>query len=80
MVVAVLLVVMTTLAVAAAFSGVLHDPIQTVTGIHRRRLNQLLDAIEASVNQSVGKGYRPKDPFFGRVYDLVDWLKALVSF
>lgn len=79
-VVVALLLVMATIAVVAAFSGIIHDPIQTLTGIHRRRLSQLLDAIEESVNQSMGRGYRPKDTFFGRIYDLVDWIKGLLSF
>ena len=63
-IVVVFLVVMATIAVVGAFSGIIHDPIQTSTGIHRRRLNRLLDAIEASAKQSIGKGYRPKDMFF----------------
>jgi hypothetical protein len=74
-----LLLIMAATAVVAAFSGVIHDPIQTVTGIHRRRLNRLLDAIEASLGQGGGDGYRPKDTFFGRVYDLVDWIKGVLS-
>ena len=79
-VVVAMLLVMATIAAVAAFSGMIHDPIQTLTGLHRRRLNRLVDAIEASVTQSIGKGYRPKDTFFGRVYDLVDWIKGLLSF
>jgi hypothetical protein len=79
-VIVVFLVVMATIAVVGAFSGIIHDPIQTLTGIHRRRLNRLLDAIEASAKQSIGKSYRPKDMFFGRVYDLVDWVKGILSF
>ena len=74
-----LLAVMTTIAVVAAFSGIIHDPIQSVTGIHQRRLNRMLDAIEASANRSLSKGYRPKDTYVGRVYDLLDWIKGLLS-
>jgi hypothetical protein len=75
-----LLGVIATIAVVAAFSGIVHDPLQSATGIHQRRLNQLLDAIEASANQTPGKEYRPKDTIFGRIYDLVDWIKGLLSF
>jgi hypothetical protein len=75
-----LLGVMATIAVVAAFSGIVHDPIQSATGIHQRRLNQLLDVIEASAIQTLGKEFRPKDTFFGRIYDLVDWIKGLLSF
>ena len=76
----VFLSVMATIAVLAAVSGVLHDPVQTVTGIHRRRLNRMLDAIEESAREPAVKGYRPKDTFFGRLYDLIDWIKGLHSF
>ncbi|MES9840380.1 MAG: DUF6635 family protein [Candidatus Thiodiazotropha endolucinida] len=75
-----ILVVMVTIALVAAFSGMLHDPIQKRTGIHQRRLNQLLDAIEKSACQSLAKGYRPKDTFVGRIYDFIDWVKGLLSF
>ncbi|WP_369157032.1 DUF6635 family protein [Candidatus Thiodiazotropha sp. LNASS1] len=79
-VMATVLVVMVTIALVAAFSGMLHDPIQKRTGIHQRRLNQLLDAIEKSACQSPAKGYRPKDTFVGRIYDFIDWVKGLLSF
>jgi hypothetical protein len=76
----VLLLVMATIAVVAAFSGIIHDPVQTATGIHRRRLNRMLDAIERSATNTARTGYRPKDTFFGRVYDLMDWVKGVLSF
>ncbi|MES9830274.1 MAG: DUF6635 family protein [Candidatus Thiodiazotropha sp.] len=79
-VMATVLVVMVTIALVAAFSGMLHDPIQNRTGIHQRRLNQLLDAIEKSACQSRAKGYRPKDTFVGWIYDFIDWVKGLLSF
>ena len=79
-VMATVLTVMVTIALVAAFSGMLHDPIQKRTGIHQRRLNQLLDAIEKSACQSLAKGYRPKDTFVGRIYDFIDWVKGLLSF
>jgi hypothetical protein len=75
-----LLAVMTTVAVITAFSGFLHDPVQTAAGIHRRRLEQMLDAIAEIASRPASKGYRPKDTFFGRVYDLMDWIKGLLSF
>ncbi len=75
----VLLTVMAIIAVVAALSGFIHDPVQTVTGIHRRRLNRMLDAIMQSASDEEAKGYRPKDTFFGRVYDIIDWIKGLMS-
>jgi hypothetical protein len=75
-----LLLVMIVIAVVAAFSGIIHDPIQTAAGIHHRRLDRMLDAIEESAIESRGKGYCPKDTFFGRVFDLIDWVKGVLSF
>lgn len=74
-----LLAVMVTIAIVAAFSGFLHDPLQARTGIHGRRLTQLTEAIESATSSSAAKAYRPKDVFFGRIYDAVDWLKGWLS-
>jgi hypothetical protein len=75
-----LLVIMMLIALVSAFSGIIHDPIQAATGIHQRRLNHLLNAIESAAQHATDKGYRPKDTFFGRIYDLIDWIKGLLSF
>lgn len=79
-VVGTLLVVMVTIAVIAAFSGFLHDPLQARTGIHTRRLKQLLAAIEQTTSPPGDRAYRPKDVFFGRLYDFMDWLRGWLSF
>lgn len=79
-VISAMLMVMVTIALVSAFSGIVHDPIQRLTGIHQRRLNLLLDAIEKNATQSLNKGYRPKDTFVGRIYDFIDWVKGLISF
>lgn len=76
----VMLGVIAVIAVVAAFSGLLHDPLQTATGIHRRRLEQMLDAIERSCDDADAEIYRPRDSFYGRIYDAIDWLKGLLSF
>lgn len=76
----VMLSVIAIIAVVAAFSGLLHDPVQAVSGIHRRRLEQMLDAIARSCDDSTGAVYRPRDTFYGRIYDAIDWLKGLLSF
>jgi hypothetical protein len=75
-----LLIIMSVIAVVAAFSGIIHDPIQSATGIHQRRLKQMLNAIEVSAGDGTDRGYRPKDTFVGRIYDLLDWIKGIISF
>jgi hypothetical protein len=75
-----LLPIMAAIAAVAAFAGMIHDPVQSAAGIHRRRLSRMVDAIEELASECGGKGYRPKDTFFGRVYDLMDWIKGVLSF
>jgi hypothetical protein len=43
-------------AVAAAFAGVLADPVQARLGLHQRRLHRLVDALEASSLTAEGQG------------------------
>ena len=72
--------VMLVVAVASAFAGFIHDPIQTWTGVHHRRLNKLLDAIEEQAQAAEDStGYQPKDTFVGRIYDVIDWIKGAIS-
>ncbi len=74
-----ILVVILTLAVVSAFAGILHDPVQRWLGIHQRRLHGLLDAIEAAMrNPRDERGYRPRDTFYGRIQDLLDWVRGLL--
>jgi hypothetical protein len=75
-----LLGIMVLIALVAAFSGILHDPIQSSTGLHQHRLHRFLDAIESSACDPTDQGYRPKDTFFGRIYDLIDWIKGLFTY
>lgn len=59
-------------SVFAAFAGVLADPVQSRLGIHRRRLERLLDTLEV---EFVGCGDRPfvaREHFYARVLDLWD--------
>lgn len=71
---------MIALAFAAAFSGLIHDPIQHRLGIHKRRLNKLIDTLEEGVDDIDHKGFRPKDAFFSRIYDLLDVAKGIFKF
>jgi hypothetical protein len=38
-------------AVVAAFRGIIADPLQRRLGLHRRRLLQLIDALERQLNE-----------------------------
>jgi hypothetical protein len=67
------------IAFLTAFAGLLHDPLQSALGIHRRRLHRLLHVIEAKATASTGGDYRPRSFFMARIYDLVDWVKGWLS-
>jgi hypothetical protein len=67
----------TVLAVAAvltAFAGVLSDPLQRRMGLHKRRLEKLLDALERELVGSIPERMALHDHYVARVLDLVDML------
>jgi len=69
---------MSMLAVAATFSGLITDPLQGWLGLHRRRLNTMIDKLEKDLSENKIGGYRPKDQFIARVLDIIDALKAYI--
>lgn len=69
---AVILGLMLTGAVAAAFAGVIADPVQTALGIHRRRLLRLIDALEDEFTGSGRRAFAAREHYFARLLDLAD--------
>jgi hypothetical protein len=63
-------------SVAAAFAGVIVDPLLRLTGVHHRRLHRLIDALAARLNGEDAKLNVP-DHYLARVFDLVDILRAV---
>lgn len=63
-------------AIVAAFSGVLADPLQRSTGLHRRRLNRMLDTIEKNFRGHGPAAYTPKDHYVARLVDAVDVVRV----
>jgi hypothetical protein len=63
-------------AVAAAFSGILADPIQRRLGLHQRRLRRLIDVLEQQFNGNGELGFIVRDHYVAR---LVGLLELLVS-
>jgi hypothetical protein len=66
---------MAALGVFAAFAGVLTDPVQRATGLHRRRLLQLVDAVEGQLT-GAGGDFKLRDAYVARVFDLVDLIRG----
>ena len=68
--------VMLVFAVLASFSGLLTDPLQALTGLHRRRLNKLIDKVEQDIKAKASGSFRPKDQYLARIFDLLDVLRS----
>lgn len=72
----VLAAVLAMLAAFAALSGMISDPLQAVTGLHRRRLSKMLDHMQQDFNNKGRGGFRPKDQFVARIMDGLDLIKS----
>jgi hypothetical protein len=62
-------------SVAAAFAGILADPVQRRLGLHQWRLYRLIDALERQWETEHGEiGFVARDPYVARLLDLFDLL------
>lgn len=61
-------------ALATAFAGIVADPVQRATGLHRRRLNALVDSLEKGFHGSDSAGFVAYDLYVARLLDLGDLL------
>jgi hypothetical protein len=66
--------VMGVAALAAAFAGVIADPVQRALGLHERRLLALIDALEAAFTGGDTRGFVAYDLYVARLIDLGDLL------
>lgn len=61
---------------AAAFAGVVADPVQRRLGLHARRLHKLLDALERQMGDPAAPGFAAHDHYVARLLDLFDVVGA----
>lgn len=59
-------------SIAAAFAGVIADPVQRRLGIHRRRLEKLVDAIEADLVRGEDAGFKVRAHYVARMFDFFE--------
>jgi uncharacterized protein DUF6635 len=59
-------------AIAAAFSGVVTDPIQRRIGLHRRRLLRLIDAVERQFEVDDNVTFISRDHYVARLLSLLE--------
>jgi hypothetical protein len=64
--------------VAAAFAGVIADPVQRKLGLHQLRLRRMLDALERQMHDPDAPGFVVHDHYVARLLDLFDVASALV--
>jgi hypothetical protein len=63
-------------AVAAAFSGIVADPIQRRLGLHHRRIRRLVDALERQFNGDGSAGFVVRDQYIARLISLLELLAS----
>jgi len=63
-------------AVLVAFAGMLTDPLQKELGLHQKRLNKLIDSLEARLKGDTEAKFTVRDHYAARVLDLVDVLRS----
>jgi hypothetical protein len=61
-------------ATAAAFAGLVTDPVQRRLGLHQRRLQRLINALERQTADPSAPAFAVHDGYVARVLDLFDWL------
>jgi hypothetical protein len=59
-------------AMLAAFSGVVTDPLQRRLGLHRRRLERILEILEADLRGEPGRNRIMRDHYVARLVDILD--------
>ncbi len=59
-------------SVFAAFAGIVADPVQSLAGIHRRRLARLLDTLEADIAGRRDRPFTAREHIYARAFDLWD--------
>jgi hypothetical protein len=64
-------------AVLSAFAGILTDPVQRRLGLHGRRLERLLAALEREWVEGHEGAFVVRDHYAARLLDLVDLLASL---
>lgn len=62
-------------AATAAFAGIVADPLQRLLGIHERRLNKLIDALEADLLGDAGR-FTVKAHYVARLVDFFECVRA----
>lgn len=66
---------LTFIAVTAALSGLVADPLQNIMGLQQRRLRRMLVSLRHALADEHHPQWRPPEPFLARLFDGLDWLR-----
>jgi hypothetical protein len=64
--------VLACLAAFASFSGLLTDPLQSVLGVHHRRLHRMIDSVQRDFERATDSSFHPRSPYVARLLELID--------
>jgi hypothetical protein len=64
--------------VAAAFAGIIADPVQRKLGLHQARLRRMLNALERQMEDPAAPGFVVHDHYVARLLDLFDVASAVM--
>jgi len=64
------------LAAFSAMSGLILDPLQSWTGLHRYRLNKMINHLQDDFEADSSNTFFPKDHYLARLMDLLDAAKS----
>src|SRR5690606_14747059 len=67
-------------ALTAAFAGVIGDPVQRRLDLHQKRLQRMLDTLEANFLGRSEARFVVRDHYVARLLDLFDALRAVHRF
>ena len=62
--------------VVTALAWIVLDPLLATTGIHRRRLDRFVTAVDEELRGGRGGAYRVRDHYLARVFDVLEMLRA----
>ncbi len=63
------------IAITAALSGIVADPVQNLLGLQQRRLRRMLANLRRALRDGNSAPWRPPEPFLARLFDGLDWLR-----
>lgn len=65
---------MVVLALAASLSGFITDPLQSLFGLHQRRLRTLVEQLRAELKTELLGNASTREQYLARVADVADWM------